>query len=86
MQNRWASIIEPIISKPQANSLILKNVALTAGTNVINHRLGRSLQGWNPTRVRAAATIYDNQDANQTPQLTLVLISSVDVIVDLLVF
>jgi hypothetical protein len=85
--NRWAAIIEPIITNPANNSLILKNVALTTGTNVINHKLGRNLQGWNPTRIRGvSATFYDLQDSNQTPQLTLILVSSATVTVDLVVF
>ena len=85
-QNRWAAILNPIIANPINNSIILKNVALAVGVNVINHRLGRNLQGWNPTRIRAAAVIYDQQDTNQTPQLTLVLNSSAAVVVDLMVF
>lgn len=86
MQTQWAQQLNPIIANPTVNNLILKNVSLTTGTNVINHKLGRNLQGWKPTRIRASATFYDQQDTNQTPQLTLVLISSADVIVDLEVF
>lgn len=86
MQTKWASIIEPIISKPANNGVILKDLTLTAGTNVINHKLGRKLEGWNPTRVRADATFYDLQDDNSTPQLTLILVASADVIIDLMVF
>ena len=85
-QTQWATQLDPIISNPLTSSIILKNVSLAAGTNVINHKLGRTLQGWNPTRVRAAATIYDLQDTNQTPQLTLVLVASAPVIIDLAVF
>jgi len=44
------------------------------------------LTGWNPTRIRASATIFDTQDSNQTPQLTLNLVASANVVVDLLVF
>lgn len=86
MQNTWASALNPIIASPQNNSIILKNIALAVGVNVISHKLGRNLQGWNPTRIRAATVIYDQQDTNQTPQLTLVLISSAAAVVDLEVF
>ncbi len=86
MQNKWATMIEPVINNPANNSLLLKNVALTTGTNVVNHLLGRKLIGWNPVRVRALASIYDMQDTNQTPQLTLVLVSSANVTIDLQVF
>lgn len=84
MQTKWRSILNPLLALPQP--IILKNVALINGTTVINHQLGRTLQGWNPVRVRASATIYDTQDSNQTPQVTLVLVSNAAVVVDLEVF
>lgn len=86
MQTSWAQQLDPIISNPILNNVILKNVSLTTGTNVVNHLLGRTLQGWKPTRIRANATIYDQQDSNQTPQLTLVLVASAPVVIDLEVF
>ena len=85
-QDRWASILNPLIKNPSNNKSILKNIKLIAGTNVINHGLGAPLQGWNPTRIRASATFYDLQDANQMPDLTLVLVSSANVVIDLEVF
>jgi len=85
-QDRWATIIEPVVAQPFNQGLILKNVSLVAGANVVNHKLGRNLTGWNPTRIRASATIFDTQDSNQTPQLTLNLVASANVVVDLLVF
>lgn len=86
MESRWASILEPLLSRPQNHSTILKNVALSAGVNVINHKLGRRLEGWKTSRVRAAATLYDQQDDNMTPHLTLVLVASADVVADIEVF
>lgn len=85
-QTTWAQALDPIIANPMTNPSILKNVSLVAGTNVIDHKLGRRLQGWNSVRVRSAASIFDQQDSNQTPQLTLILVSSADVVVDLMVF
>lgn len=87
MANRWATIIDPIIANPLNNGLILKNISLKTGNNVINHKLGRKLQGWYTVRVRNnAVTLYDTQDANQTPQLTLSLNASADCVIDLAVF
>lgn len=84
--NKWASILNPIVSNPANNSLILKNQSLTTGANVINHKLGRILQGWIIVRQRALASVYDTQDTNQMPQLTLNLVSSANVTVDIEVF
>lgn len=86
LQTTWAKQLNPLLANPTLDTVLLKNISLAAGTNVINHRLGRILQGWNPTRMRSPATLYDTQDTNQTPQLTLTLISSADVVIDLVVF
>ncbi len=86
MENTWATIIEPFLNNPVNDSLLLKNVSVVAGSNVINHKLGRKLQGWIPTRLRMNVTLYDTQDSNQTPQLTLVLVASAPGVIDLAVF
>lgn len=85
-QDRWASILNPVIKNPSNNRSLLTNISLIAGTNVINHKMGQRLQGWNPVRIRASATFYDLQDDNQTPELTLVLVSSANVVIDIEVF
>lgn len=86
MQTKWSAIIDPVLNFPVNNGIILQDVVLTTGDNTINHKLGRDLQGWFITRLRAAATIFDKQDANSFPQLTLVLNTSANVTVDMVVF
>lgn len=86
LQSAWGGILNPFLSNPTLQNLILKNVSLVTGANVINHKLQRKLQGWSIVRQRSAATLYDNQDTNQTPDLTLVLVSSANVSIDLVVF
>ena len=85
-QNRWASILNPVISSPIVNGLLLTNVSLINGTTVINHKLGRKLQGWILVGINGAATIYDNQASNQMTDLTLSLTSDADVICSIWVF
>ena len=84
--NKWAAILNPIVSNPANNSLILKDIALVSGDNTINHKLGRKLQGYIIVGINAAATIYDKQATNQMPQLTLVLNSSAPATAQILVF
>jgi len=86
LQNKWSSILNPIISNPAISSSILSNVQLVNGTNTINHLLGRTLQGWKIVRLRGAATIYDQQDTNSMKNLTLVLVSNSQVSCDIEVF
>jgi hypothetical protein len=85
-QTQWAKEINPLLNNPVSNGVLLKSVVLASGDNTINHTLGRNLQGWVLVRVRAAATIYDKQDTNKMPELTLVLNASAAVTVDLYVF
>lgn len=85
-RTRWKAILDVLLSNQSLNSLILSNVSIANGTTVINHTLGRPLLGWRVVRLSGAATIYDNQDQNQTPGLTLVLVSDADVTVSLEVF
>lgn len=86
LQSRWATIINPVVNNPVNNATILKGVALSTGSNVINHLMSRKLQGWSIVRINAAATVYDTQDSNQTPNQTLVLVSSAPATVDIMVF
>lgn len=86
MQTQWASQLNQLLSKPTNSSLVLKNIQLNVGDNTINHLLGSNLQGWKIVRQRAAASIYDKQDTNSMPSLTLILNSTATVSVDIEVF
>lgn len=86
MQTKWASILNPLLSNPCNQSSILPSVSLKSGANIVNHKLGQKLQGWNIVRQRANATIFDTQDSNQTPEITLQLTASGAVVVDIEVF
>lgn len=85
VQNKWSSILNPFISNPSLQCSILKNVKLN-GPTIINHLLAKKLTGWRLIGMDAPAIIYDEQSTNQTPSLTLILVSSVPVTVNLEVF
>lgn len=86
IQTKWRSILNPFLANPSLQSIILKDIALINGTTTINHLLGRTLTGWRIIRINAAATIYDKQATNQSPDLTLVLVSNAACTVSLEVF
>lgn len=86
MQTQWAQELNPLLKQPLNQGLLLQGVSLASGANVINHLLGRKLQGWFLTRLRSSVTIYDTQDLNPNPSQTLSLVSSGAVKVDLFVF
>lgn len=102
LQDKWKTSLDPLLDNPANNGLILKNQALVSGTNTINHLLGRVLQGWSiirrrqwlnslPSGTPTAYDIYDVQNSNQNPALTLFLTcnqgtSANPVLIDLYVF
>lgn len=86
MQNSWAKDLNPVLLVPLNSGVSLKSVSLASGDNSVNHLLGRNLQGWFIIRQRASASVYDKQDSNQHPALTLTLNASAAVVVDLFVF
>lgn len=87
MLTKWAAVLNPLLKNPALDSILLQNVTLISGNNVINHKLGRPLQGWKITRMhKNFAQIYDTQDSNQMPQLTLNLNASTGIVIDIEVF
>lgn len=83
VQTKWRGILNPFISNPSLQSVILPKISLLEGSNTVNHTLGRNLTGWRIIRQRGSATIYDTQDVNSSPNLTLLLNASANVVVDL---
>jgi hypothetical protein len=86
LQTTWAQKLDPVLENQLINGLLLQSIYLTIGDNVINHMLGRKLTGWIITRKRSNSNIYDTQDNNPVPKLTLTLNASANCIVDLYVY
>lgn len=86
MQNRWASILDPLLNRPGNQSILITDVVLATGDNVINHLLGRKLRGWIVILKSANVDIYDKQSTNQMTDKTLVLNSSGAATISLEVF
>lgn len=90
LQDNIANLLEPTATTVEQSPLlagkILEKVVLSASSNTIRHTLGRTLKGWFIVRQRASATIYDTQDSNTTPEVTLKLTASAGVTVDIYVF
>jgi hypothetical protein len=86
VQTRWAAVINPLLSQPLSQALLLSGISVSSGTNAINHKLGRKLQGYIVVGCNAAVTFHDSQSTNSMPQLTLNLIASGAATINLLVF
>lgn len=86
LQSNILSYLNTLGQNALLSGAILQKQSLISGSNTINHKLNRPLQGWFIIRQRSGAAIYDDQDNNTTPNRTLILISSADVVVDIFVF
>lgn len=82
-QTQWPAQINPVLAVPLVNGTMLENVILNTGTTVINHMLGRKMQGWIITDIDGSAVIYRSVDFNS---VSLTLTSSSKVNVNLWVF
>ncbi len=83
MQTKWASELNPLLANPFNSVSILKGVTLGIGSNVINHLLGRQLQGWIITDQNGGASIFRSAPSTH---LTLTLTSDAAVTVNIGVF
>ncbi len=86
VQDNINTSLSAVLSKEIVDGILLKEVDLVTGTNVISHKLNRKIEGWIIVRKRATADIWDSQDSSNTRDRTLTLESSADVTVDLWIF
>lgn len=86
LQTRWAGMINPLLVAPISQGRLLQASLVSSQPNVINHKLGRKLQGWIIVGQSAATSLYDNQKTNSMPELTLILVASAPAQVTLWVF
>lgn len=83
MQSQWASQLNPLLGLPTSSPSLLKGINVVSGTNVINHRLGRTPQGWVICDIDGAITLHRSAAFND---LTLTLTSSGAATISLLIF
>lgn len=87
IQDYIAEALQQLLNKDHLDSSILTNIKLLPGLNKIGHNLGRSLGGYIITRCHGGfPLIYDQQDLNTSPNLTLWLVSSTNITVNILVY
>jgi hypothetical protein len=83
MQTRWKSLLDPVLSNELNSIIILKDVSLKSGSNVINHLLGQNQAGWIITDIQGSASVYRSAPFNDK---TLTLTSSANVVVSIGVY
>lgn len=83
LQTSWAQVLNPVIENPLSQSILLPGIKLKNGTTVINHKLGRQMQGWMVADNNLNCQIWRSAPLND---LTLSLTCTADATVNLVVF
>lgn len=87
VQNQTAQNIiqnlNQLLKNPLTQGNLLTGIALVSGANVIQHKLGRQIQGWVLVDVTSVITLYRSAPMNDA---TLTLTSSASSTVSLYVF
>lgn len=87
LQDNIEQVVSPFLKNQLLDGNILSDIVLVTGQdNRIDHKLGRTLQGWMLVGLNASAIIYDNQANNSLPNSTLLLRTSANCTVKLYVF
>jgi hypothetical protein len=85
--NSPSAAAQQVFIKDAVSGNLTPNIPLLAGTTtVIPIGLSSSLQGWFLIRNKVQAIVWDNQDSNTTPSQTLLLNTSADTTIQLMVF
>lgn len=79
--NTLAAAVEPYLVSPKPSPLT--GIALASGSNDVNHKLQRAIQGWRVTRLRAAAAVTLHEPTTGSDERILVLVASAACTVDL---
>ena len=85
-RTKWAATLNALLGNPVVSGLLINDITVVPGANVINHKLGRKIQGYIVTMNSASVTFYDSQSTNQMPDLTLVLNASGNATISLYCF
>lgn len=83
MQTTWAAQINPVLNNALVNGSLITGIVVVSGPNVIDHKLGRQMQGWILTDTVSGATLYRSAPFNSS---TLTLTASAADTVSLWVF
>lgn len=82
-KNLWAQSLNPVLGNPLLSGNAIGPISLVTGVNIINHGLGRVMQGWMITDQNASASFYRSSPLNDK---TLILTSNAAVKVMLWVY
>jgi hypothetical protein len=87
LQDNIESTLDKLTANPFVDGVQVTSVSLAAGQdNYVNHGLGHAFQGWWITDRDGMGEVWQSATTNKSPELYVILQTSVNVIVDLWIF
>lgn len=87
IQDQIGDTLDNVTARAVIDGVLIQNVPLSsAGTNYVEHKLGRAPMGWFVTNFRANVAVWKEETDDNSPKLLLPLKCSTDCTVDLWVF
>jgi hypothetical protein len=85
MQTKWASQLNPVLANLLVQGQLLDAQIFEIGSNAVNHKLGRTPNGWFSVSPQGPGQLYE-APYQPNPTLTLTIIASESLISSLWVF
>jgi len=63
-QTKWAQELNPLLRNQLIQGVLISNISITTGVNVINNMLSRNQIGFIITDINAPVTLYRSQPLN----------------------
>jgi len=87
LQDSIAQSFQQFEKLPQLDSVIVKDITLSSAIdNLVEHKLGREIVGWQIIRQNANAVVYESTTINTTPSSFVILKASATCTVSILFF
>ena len=83
MQTKWAQELNPLLRNQLLQGVLISNISITTGVNVINNLLSRNQIGFIITDINAPVTLYRSQPLNDK---TLTLTASGPAVISIWMF
>ena len=86
IQEHIIQAVKPLLTDPFLDGVLISDLELAVGDNIIDHGLGRKYQGYLITKQNAVSSFYLSSTTNNSQHLTIILVASAAVTIDLRVF
>lgn len=86
VQSNIHTAIRPLLNLPFADGVHKKDVAITTSDTLVDHGLGRNMEGYIITKQDADTSIFVSNTSNDIPQFQVILKAGATVTADIFFF